>query len=527
MNKVPVGASIAHAYEFLFGRFFQIVGTVWLPALLFGTGTYIFLQNLNDMAHAGDAFKIGSAVTLLVVGVVVFVMNHSVLSISMTQEAFGVRKDLTLAHLVVGPRELRLFFAYVRYYIVLIVALVIAVAISCAALWAADKYGANLLPKYMVAGHSAAFVAALVLAVFLALMYVLTVFRLFFLLAPVASVEHRAHLSRAWALTAGSSVRIFIVTLLTCGPAAIAAGVAAFYILGQSEITALTKIVQATHPGNLGPLFAFLAAHAVLLSAIVSTAVALNGALLAGASAHAYRVTSGHEDPTDIEDDADLVAPLLTPAEPAHHEPAHHEPAPADHGHHDHHHDHEVEDLDLADEDTAPADDHSHGSHDDHAHHGHHQAHAHDGHDHGTHGHHGHDVRHFVALGPDDWEHVHGDQGHRGGHDHDPYAPHGHVDPVHAQDEHADHGAYHDTDRGQTHAHGGYEEGHVHGYSIHADHELTGYAPEPHEELSDTLHARERAHAAAYHHESQEAFADRYVPHQAHHADHGNRRDAA
>ncbi|MEJ0044143.1 MAG: hypothetical protein WDM81_18875 [Rhizomicrobium sp.] len=47
MSKVPVGASIAHAYGFLFGRFFQIIGTAWVPALLYGLGYYVFLNALQ------------------------------------------------------------------------------------------------------------------------------------------------------------------------------------------------------------------------------------------------------------------------------------------------------------------------------------------------------------------------------------------------------------------------------------------------------------------------------------------------
>src|SRR5882724_6995967 len=45
MSKVPVGKSIAHAYEFLFGRIFQIIGTAWLPALLYATGYFFWLKN--------------------------------------------------------------------------------------------------------------------------------------------------------------------------------------------------------------------------------------------------------------------------------------------------------------------------------------------------------------------------------------------------------------------------------------------------------------------------------------------------
>ena len=33
MKKIPVGATIAHAYRFAFGDFLKILGVMWLPLL--------------------------------------------------------------------------------------------------------------------------------------------------------------------------------------------------------------------------------------------------------------------------------------------------------------------------------------------------------------------------------------------------------------------------------------------------------------------------------------------------------------
>ena len=426
MSKVPVGASIAHAYGFLFGRFFQIIGTAWVPALMYGLGYFVFLGAFQPSAQPPNPAVL--AVPALC-AFVFFLVIRSVLGISLTQEALGVRKDLTLAHFVIGPRELRLFFGYLRFYVVFFVVYALVVAVSLGALFLAGKYGAGLLPKMAAGGKPVAVLAAAALAVVLAAWFVLSMLRLVFLLAPIASAEHRTRLSRAWSLTRGSTLRILVVLIGTFLPAMIAIGVAAYYLIGPAEFGALGQALQHMKPGNPPPLAGFLSRHAPMLSLIVGVSAAINGALLAGASACAYRTVTGHEDP-ELEDDAALVAPLLEPAE-AH---SHHEEPATDHGHGGH-------------------EDHGHGAHEDHGHGGHenhghgheeprgdddpetpaegrgHDSHDDNGHGHGNGGHAGHD------------DHGHGSHGDDGGHDsHGHHAQVDHGEGGHGGHGHADHG---------------------------------------------------------------------------------------
>ncbi|HEY0107679.1 MAG TPA: hypothetical protein VGB91_16480 [Rhizomicrobium sp.] len=447
MRKVPVGGSIAHAYEFLFGRFFQIIGTAWLPAALLGAAYYCYIADVLPMmsAHRGDAAATIGALGLVFASILVFTLIHAVIAISLTQEALGVRKDLTLAHLVIGPRELRLFFGYLRFYLVYIFFGIVVVAICVAAIFAAKTYGAGLAPNLALAGLPIAVVGARVLTVVLIIGFLLSMLRLVFLMAPVAAVEHRTRLSRAWALTHGSTGRIFVVLLLTCFAAFIGALVAIYYLVGPAEFAALFKAVRSMKPGGQSPVLAFYAAHGPLFSAIVAALAVVSGALLAGASAHAYRVTSGHEDP-ELEDDAALVAPLIAPAvaeEPLPVVPAHdhhHEPAHEDHGHQDHGHDDHAHEDDDSGGDAA--DD---GGHEDHGPGGH-DAHGHDSHaGHGPHAAGGHDAHAHAATG-DDGET--GDQGDHDApghdeHDHDENGSGDHVAHGHGGHDHADKSAHH------------------------------------------------------------------------------------
>ncbi|HJW41335.1 MAG TPA: hypothetical protein VJ476_08930 [Rhizomicrobium sp.] len=408
MIKVPVGASIAHAYEFLFGRFFQIIGTAWVPALLYGLVYYANLTSINltrlTPGHPPDGAMLATMAYRGLAAFAFFLVVRAVLGISLTQEALGVRKDMTLAHFVVGPRELRLFFGYLRFYIVFIAFYVAAIAVLAGCLFLARKFGSGLAPALAVHGTPIARIVALVIGIVAVISFVLSMLRLYFLLAPVASAEHRMRLSRAWALTHGSTLRIFIVYLGTFLPAMAALWAAAYYALGPGDVSALIQTFHNVKPGNPPPVAAFIGAHAPMLAVLSAVFVAIEATLLAGASAAAYRAVTGHED-AEPEDDALLVAPLATPLE--------------DHAHHD---------------EPGPHEDH-HGdgghSHEDHRHGGHDEGHGHGDPDHG------HD-EHGGGHGHED--HGHGDDsgGHQSnGHDAQGHDAHGHGD--HSQGEHNDH----------------------------------------------------------------------------------------
>jgi len=452
MSKVPVGASIAHAYEFLFGRFFQIIGTAWVPALLYGLGYFIFLGAFQPLTpgQPPNAAAVAAFAVPALAAFAFFLVIRSVLGISLTQEALGVRKDLTLAHFVIGPRELRLFFGYLRFYIVFFVLYIVVLAVSFGAVFLARRYGAGLLPKMAVGGKPVAVVAALALMVVLVIWFILSMIRLMFLLPPIASAEHRTRLSRAWSLTRGSTLRIFIVLIGTFLPAMIVIGVAVYYLIGPAEFTALGQAFQHMKPGNPPLLAVFLSKHAPMLSLIVGVSTAINAALLAGASAAAYRTVTGHEDP-ELEDDAALVAPLLEPAEPH----GHHEEPAVDHGHGDNGH--------------GGHEDHGHGGHDDHGHGGHE--------DHG----HGHEE----PSGHDDHAAPEEDHGH-GGHEDHGHGNGGHDDHGHGGHDDHGHGGHDD------HGHGGHDS---HGHHAHADHDESGHGHDGHRDHGQGHNGHDRAAA--------------------------------
>ncbi len=455
MSKVPVGQSIAHAYSFLFGRFFQIVGTAWLPALIYATGYYFWLQNsatwLAPLTQDHQLLMNGIAATAGFAVLALF--TRAVLGISLTQEALGIRNDLALAHFVIGPRELRLVFAQIRVILLILLLDIAVVAVVVLGLGAAAKYGAAIPPSPLIGGKSLVVVGAMVAAVLLYIAFVLTVLKLFFLLTAVAAVEHRASVRRGWQLAGGSGWRIVLVLLGTFLPlVAIVCGVV-FYVAG-ADLSAALHAAGADPAARAHAMLQFYAGHAMLLSVVAGIAAVVGGALFAGATAAAYRTVTGHE-AAEPEDDAALVAPLLVPVESHDDHGGGHE----DHGHGGHDdHGHGSRDDDGHGDDGHGDNGHGDTGHGDHGQgggHGHddhgggHDDHAHDGHD--SHGHGGDD-----HGGGDD------DGGH-GGHEDHGHGDHGHGEKAHG---HGDHG--HDDHGHGDHGHGGH--GDDHGHGSHGDH---------------------------------------------------------
>ncbi|MBL6939907.1 MAG: hypothetical protein ISS15_19380 [Alphaproteobacteria bacterium] len=383
MHKVSVGSSIGHAYEFFLQNLTNVIGTAWLPALIYAVGFFLFFQHMHDwmpIERQDLAAVVLTAFTFIGAWAFTLVI-HAVIGISLTQEALGVRKDFTLAHFVIGPRELRLFFAYVRFYFVALLLYVAFAAVSVGAMYVAQHYGSGLAPKIKLGEFSPAVVAAALLTIVLFVWYLLAMLRLFFLLAAVASAEHHARLSHAWSLTRGSELRILVVYIGTFLPLAIAAVVGLYFLIGPDQWAHAIAAMQAQKAGAPPALAPFYAEHAFVFAAAVGVLSLLGSALLAGASAHAYRVTSGHER-AEREDDAGQVDAALEPetvaAVPVVAPVAEELPAAVHHEHHDSH--------GLTEEAPHHGDNHhsGNGHNSDHAAHdgghGDHAVHARDGH---------------------------------------------------------------------------------------------------------------------------------------------------
>jgi hypothetical protein len=285
MGSIAVGQSIGGAYGFLFRRFLTILGLSWLPAAIYAFARLAFLWHVEPRlfaeVHGGGH---PSFVTILfVLGYVVLaLLLVSVIAVALTRDALDLRDQPVLARLVVGPRELRLFAAYISIDIIVIVLVAVLIAgvigATMGAKWALAQ-GAPLTswPVLKIV-HIAASVIAVLIVLFVTL-------RLSFLIAPVAAAEDKARISRAWELSAGNFWRMFVIALAILVPLLIVIVVCEYAVLGP-QIMALHHAGARRDPSAL---LSAAIAHGPVLVTIAAAAMVIANALFAGASAAAYR----------------------------------------------------------------------------------------------------------------------------------------------------------------------------------------------------------------------------------------------
>jgi hypothetical protein len=396
MEKIPVGQSIGSAYGFLFGRILTILGLSWLPAVFYAAGRLIFIQHagagMMAAMHGGPP-----QAHLFHLGFFLFsILMISIIAVSLTREALGLGGERVLAHFVIGGKEIRLFFALVRFYILLIV-LIVALVILVVAVGMALKtvLAQGIAPAQWPVKH-----VVLGLAMLLACLAVLfLVLRLTFLLAPVAVTEDHAKLSRAWSLSAGNFWRMLAIFLACAAPVFLLLVAAEYVVIGpQLRDVAHQMMTSGKHP-DPAMIFRLGADHLVCLVGIATLGMVIITALFAGASATAYRA----------------LVPLTEPQVP---QGEHIEP---------------VMMAPMHNDSDAHHDDHGHGDANDHEHSGHEENHVAD-HEHGD------ALGHEEAAdhsAPDDGQ-AHGDDPAPGA-----AADHGHEDPAHSDHDEQNPPAHH------------------------------------------------------------------------------------
>jgi hypothetical protein len=213
MNKIPVGATIAHAYRFAFGKFPALLSIAWLPfAIMVGAGLLVVQQRtLLTAAMVGRNFS-GIAPAFLVlgpfyIGIVLLLMMTVV---GMTEQALGRRRGSSFFYFTIG-RPLWLLTASVLLFVLLFVGIAIAAGLGAALI--------TLLGSLLAgASQTVSMIVTLIgmLAVYLALIYVLV--RFSFLMTPVVVAEDRIGLGRAWQLGKGNFWRMFAILLTILVP---------------------------------------------------------------------------------------------------------------------------------------------------------------------------------------------------------------------------------------------------------------------------------------------------------------------
>ncbi len=271
---ISVRHSVAQAYGLLFGQPLTIIGLSWLPATAYAIAAGYLIQRMDAAAMAAPALNGllgGYALLYFATLLVATALFGALIAVPLSRQAFGLREERVAAHLVVGIRELRMFLALLRYYVVVVGALVVlAVAAgitisqgvrSAAAYGAAAGLYGIPLETWL---NSAAGAAAVILFSILAVRYG-------FLLSALAAAEDEVRLGRAAALSRENFWTIMAIMLIVGAP------VTVVFIAAEMTFGGF----GAAGPG-LAP------ANAMIFAGILAAGLVILHALSAGASAGAY-----------------------------------------------------------------------------------------------------------------------------------------------------------------------------------------------------------------------------------------------
>ncbi len=208
MTRIPVGATIAHAYRFAFGSFVRILAVVWTTWLAMVVLSIVMMRTTMAFSiaiAARDFHALGGALILLI-------PFYLLVLLLMFMQISGI------ARLALGllPTPLYFYFSLDRGVWRLIGKSLLAIVIMIVAYVALVIAGIFMAAAARLLGGGTGVLTALAAAIVLIigiLAYFYGVMRLTFFLTPVVLAEERSGLKRAWALGRSNFWRAFAVLL--------------------------------------------------------------------------------------------------------------------------------------------------------------------------------------------------------------------------------------------------------------------------------------------------------------------------
>jgi hypothetical protein len=276
-GKVPVERAIADGYGFAFRNFLSLLGTIWLPYLVFmllALGLVrLITPDLPRMLMTQD-FDVPAAMRLLRLGMLLVVLGFitgCMVTVGVQRKALGLRCGPVWVWFSLGAPVWRMAGAFFLAGIVIFVIALLTAGV-CTAIW----FAANAL------GGAALIVHILDIVVGAGfLIYVLI--RLLFFLPAVVVAEGGLGLERAWILGGHNFWRILVVTLAAVLPVALVFHFLAWAIFGpfaslrMGAGVSAREIIRAVvlNFGAVGPFVVlFQIAERIVLLGVTNGAVA-------------------------------------------------------------------------------------------------------------------------------------------------------------------------------------------------------------------------------------------------------------
>ncbi|MGN6516077.1 MAG: hypothetical protein ACTHLR_09585 [Rhizomicrobium sp.] len=246
MNKIPVFATIGHAYGFATSRFLNILGIVWAPLVAsMAVGLMLTPGFAGNHIPIDDADAIRRNAAHFAPFVFAFsLFIRAMIGVGVTELALDKRSGITFVYFSLGARVWRLIGAWLLFILVMIL-----IYIGLIVLTVVVAFGGGLAVKSLALsqGANAVAVGVLVLVCFLlffgSLVYVLA--RLTFLIPPVVVNENKIDLARGWELTKGSFWRIFWIGFAIFVPLILAQGILLVSFYGTGIFLQFFDIMHA------------------------------------------------------------------------------------------------------------------------------------------------------------------------------------------------------------------------------------------------------------------------------------------
>jgi len=230
MDKIPVGATIGHAYSFAFKDFLKILGVMWVPfvimmaaTLALGTQVTAFTNALTTKNFAA----VSNVISVLGPAYILFLFLIVMQILGITELALGKRQGASpYFFFTLGKPLWRLIGAYLLVVLLLIAA--ILVFVFAAGILAAIFTGVTGVAKGAKPSGAAAGVLGLAVVIIVPIVYCAFIYGLVrqtFFLTPVVVAEERLGLRRAWSLGRGNFWRMFVIILALLVPFVILEGV--------------------------------------------------------------------------------------------------------------------------------------------------------------------------------------------------------------------------------------------------------------------------------------------------------------
>ena len=287
MNKIPVGKTVAFAYNFLFTRIGTVAGIAGLPALLSSAVDYLVRSYTSTEEPEAAA---GTNLLIWLAGTVTTIFISSVATVGLTRAALGLPLGSGAFYFPVGPLELRMFGAKLRFWVGVVVLLILASLVTSVAFMLA---GVPIDAAGTVEPSAATLVAGLV--TWAAFGYaIVTILRMGFLLSATVVSEDKGGLQRSHDLARGNFWRMAAVVLTLAAPILVLVSVASLIILSAALGPDYARVLEQDGMMELMRRGEEAVAQNLLLWEVFNTAIFIVASgLIYAASAYAYCAVTG------------------------------------------------------------------------------------------------------------------------------------------------------------------------------------------------------------------------------------------